>query len=171
MTMANGVSRISQPIAVTPRCLFCIAVTPCAPLRNRRADAAPDRAAGAARVPIEPDPGGLADQVLLRHVAPGAPVVAVIAVVTHHQIMPRRHIADKRRRAHPARGVLVAAYVAAQAAALARGQERCAVERHRAEDRLVLMGAELLARQRQVDVAAVVEALRPNIELHRLAVD
>ncbi len=69
--IANGVSRISQPIAVTPRCLCthrCNSLTRVS--RYGLADAAPDGPARALRVPIEPDLGRLADQILPRDVSP-----------------------------------------------------------------------------------------------------
>src|SRR2546430_3570558 len=109
--------------------------------RNGGADAAPHGTAGAAQIPIEPDPGRPADQVLLGHIAPAAPVVAVVAIVAHHQIMPRRHVADKRVHAAAAGGVLVPADVAAHAAAVARRQPRLTVQPHRAEYFLVLVPA------------------------------
>src|ERR1700732_1043376 len=124
-------------------------------LRNGGTHAAPDGTAGAAQVPIEPDPGRPADQVLLGHIAPAAPVVAVVTVVAHHQIMPRRHVADKRL--HPAAGrrVLLAADVAAHAAAVARRQHRLTIQRHRTEYRLVFMAAETLLGPHQVHITAV----------------
>src|SRR5207302_152336 len=100
--------------------------------------------ASAAPIPIAPVPGRPADQVLLGHIAPAAPVVAVVAIVAHHQIMPRRHVADKRLHAAASGGVLVPADVAAHAAAVARRQHRLTIEGHRTEYGLVLMAAETL---------------------------
>src|SRR5438034_4023027 len=140
-------------------------------LRNCGADAAPHGTAGAAQIPIEPDPGRPADQVLLGHIAPAAPVVAVVTVVAHHQIMPRRHVADKRVHAAAAGGVLVPADVAAHAAAVARRQHRLTIQRHRTEYGLVLMAAETLLGPRQVHITAVGVPVLPEGEVHRLAVD
>src|ERR1700726_4562461 len=108
-------------------------------LRNGGTHAAPDGTAGAAQIPIEPDPGRPADQVRLGHVAPAAPVVAVVTVVAHHQILPRRHVADKRLHAAASGGVLVPADVAAHAAAVARRQHRLTIQRPPAEYGLVFM--------------------------------
>src|SRR5882762_1411751 len=105
-------------MAVTPCCLLridayprncCLQTETCAPLRswNGGTDAAPDGTAGAAQIPIEPDPGRPADQVLLGHITPAAPVITVVTVVAHHQIMPRRHVADKRLHPADSGGVLV----------------------------------------------------------------
>src|SRR2546423_7517889 len=110
--------------------------------RNGGADAAPHGTAGAAQISIEPDPGRPADQVLLGHIAPAATVVAVVAIVAHHQIMPRRHVADKRLHAAACGGVLVPADVAAHAAAVARRQHRLTIEGHPTEYCLVLIAAE-----------------------------
>src|SRR5690349_16593642 len=132
---------MSQPKNVTPRCLKRIEALPSV---DRHADAAPKGASRAMRVPIEPDPGRFADQVLLGHEAPGAPVVAVVAVVAHHQILPRGHLARPCRGSQESRGILVAADVTAQAAAVAPGQHRRAVDGHRTEYRLVLVAAKLL---------------------------
>src|SRR5213079_3388588 len=177
--IAIGVSRNSQPIVVTPFSLLRIDATPKdllpvqrpLPSWNGGADAAPQWAARAAQIPIEPDPGGPADQILLGHVTPVAPVVAVVAVIAHHQIMPRRHVADKRGHLAAAGRVLVPADVAAHAAPVAPGQHRLAIERHRAEYRLVLVPAEALHRERQVHVAAVVVLAGLDPQLKRLAVD
>src|ERR1700746_1074769 len=109
-----------------------------------RADAAPHGASRAPQVPIEPDSGRLADQILLRDITPGAAILAVVAIVSHHQIVTRRHVADERRYMDATGGVLVATHVAAHAIALAARQHRLAVERDRTEDRLVRVGAELL---------------------------
>src|SRR5437763_4524724 len=141
------------------------------PSWNGGADAAPQRAARAAQIPIEPDPGGPADQILLGHVTPVAPVVAVVAVIAHHQIMPRRHVADKRGHLAAAGRVLVPADVAAHAAPVAPRQPRLAIERHRAEYRLVLVPAEALHRERQLHVAAVVVLAGRDPPLQRLAGD
>src|SRR5437588_12853989 len=141
------------------------------PSWNGGADAAPQGAARAAQIPIEPDPGGPADQILLGHVTPVAPVVAVVAIVAHHQIMPRRHVADKRLHAAACGGVLVPADVAAHAAAVARRQHRLTIEGHRTEYGLVLMAAETLLGPRQVHITAVAVPVLLDGEVHRLAVD
>src|SRR5262249_38802232 len=145
----------------------------CAPSRNGRADPAPHGSAGAVQVPIEPDARGAADQVLLGHEAPTATVVTVAAVVAHHEVHARRHHPVKGRHADGPRGVLVAAYegVHGRAAAVAGGERRPAVDRHRAEHRLVLVLAQALVRQGEVLVAAVVVVLLGELKLHRLTVD
>ena len=43
---------------------------------------------------IHPDEERLADDVLVRHEAPVARVLRVVAVVAHHEIVARRHLAD-----------------------------------------------------------------------------
>src|SRR5215472_16834397 len=162
--MASGASRNSQPIAVTPFCLLRIETPPGTALTRApeapiepdfgrqppgpaslddRADAAPHRPARPSKVPIEPDPRRLADQVLLGHIPPGAAVVTVVAVVPHHHVVTGRHIADEGRHAHPSGRVLIAAHVAAHAVALAARQHWQAVDRHRTENRLVLVLAEV----------------------------
>src|SRR6266853_304028 len=179
-TIANGVSRTSQPIAVIPCCLLRIANPQLLPAersvrprrsRNGGTDAAPHGAAGAAQIPVEPDPGRPADQVLLGYIAPAAPVVAVVAVVPHHQIMPRRHVADKRIHAAASGRVLVPADVAAHAAAVARRQHRLTIQRHRTEYALVLMAAETFRGARQVHITAVGIAVLLDGEVNRLDVD
>src|ERR1700730_9418898 len=157
---------------LTPQTAAC-GPQACAALRswNGGADAAPDGTPGAAHIPIEPDPGRPADQVRLGHVAPAAPVVAVVTVVAHHQILPRRHVADKRLHAAASGGVLVPADVAAHAAAVARRQHRLTIQRHRAEYGLVFMAAEPLLGQRQVHITAVGVPVFPDGEFDRLAVD
>src|SRR5438552_14611052 len=139
--------------------------------RNGGADAAPHGTAGAAQIPVEPDSGRPADQVLLGHIAPAAPVVAVVAVVAHHQIMPRRHVADKRIHAAASGRVLVPADVAAHAVAVAPRQHRLTIQRHRTEYALVLMAAETFRGARQVHITAVGIAVLLHGEVHRLAVD
>src|SRR5277367_6318360 len=89
-------SRITQPIAVTPR--WCLRIDPLsraleaavASLLYGGADPAPRRSAGALRIPVEPDTGRLTDQVRLGHEAPDPAILAVVAIVTHHQILSRR---------------------------------------------------------------------------------
>src|SRR2546423_15142052 len=99
---------------LTPRLLLVRTATRAARRsRNGGADAAPHGTAGAAQIPIEPDPGRPADQVLLGHIAPAAPVVAVVAIVAHHQIMPRRHVAANRPHAAACGGVPLPASAAA----------------------------------------------------------
>src|SRR5256884_9147602 len=156
---------------LTPDCRLRTATCGARRSRNGGADAAPHGTAGAAQVPIEPDPGRPADQVLLGHIAPAAPVVAVVAIVAHHQIMPRRHVADKRSHAAASGGVLVPADVAAHAATVARRQHRLTIEGHRTEYGLVLMAAQTLLGARQVLITAVAVPLLLDAEVHRLAVD
>src|ERR1700722_7547496 len=94
--MAKGMSRITQPIAVTPR--WCLRIdslsraleTAVASLLYRGADPAPRGSAGALRIPVEPDTGRLTDQVRLGHATPDPTILAVIAIITHHQILSRR---------------------------------------------------------------------------------
>src|SRR6185437_5106835 len=114
--MASGVSRNSQPIKVTPRC--------CARMQtslDRHTDPLPLRAARAAPIPIEPDPRRLADQVGLGHKAPGPSVVAVVAVISHHEVHTRGDVRDELLAfAEQTRGPLVsAAQIAARVAPVA----------------------------------------------------
>src|SRR5689334_4694905 len=88
---AMGMSRNTQPIAVTPRCLRM-----CPPgyrSIDLGADAAPvdDLRQRALRVEIEPDSRRLADQILVGDVAPLAAVFAVVAIVADHQVLAGRH--------------------------------------------------------------------------------
>src|SRR6266496_1840908 len=46
-------------------------------------------------VPVEPDEERLAADVVVRHETPVPAVVAVIAIVTHHQVLTGRHPACK----------------------------------------------------------------------------
>src|SRR5882757_375787 len=89
---------MSQPIAVRPRC--CVRIDAlsrkCCKLTSasldRRPHPAPGGAARALRVPIEPDSCGFADQILFGHEAPDTAVLAVVAVVAHHEVLPGRHV-------------------------------------------------------------------------------
>src|SRR5690606_35373095 len=47
--------------------------------------------AAVGRIPVQPDEERLAHQVLLRYRTPVAAVVAVVAVVAHHEVVPFRH--------------------------------------------------------------------------------
>src|ERR1700691_1963480 len=100
-TMATGPSSHSQPINVTPRCEWRMSRLPFGypwsvglgpMLLDAVPDAAPDRAAGAVQVPIEPDSGRFADQMILRHEAPVAPIVTIIAIIADHKVLARRHL-------------------------------------------------------------------------------
>src|SRR5687767_11408455 len=80
------------PIIVMPRCLCCIPVS----LRNLSdagSHAVPEQVPAAVRVERQPDRLGLADDVVLGHVTDFAvtTVLAVVAVVAHHEVMARRH--------------------------------------------------------------------------------
>ena len=48
-------------------------------------------------VPVEPDEECPAADVVIGHEAPVAAVVAVVAVVAHHQVVARRHLAGEPR--------------------------------------------------------------------------
>src|ERR1700694_1504342 len=93
-TMAIGMSKKSQPMTVTPRCLLCMVVLRCGLLVNVGANAAPDRAARTLQIPIEPDSRGFADQMILRDEAPDTAVLAVVAIVAHHEVLAGRHFND-----------------------------------------------------------------------------
>src|ERR1700684_3011586 len=45
----------------------------------------------AMQVPIEPDSGRFADQMILRHETPITPVITVVAIVADHQVIAGRH--------------------------------------------------------------------------------
>src|SRR5256885_2687227 len=156
---------------LTPDCRLRTATCGARRSRNGGTDSAPHGTAGAAQIPIEPDPGRPADQVLLGHIAPAAPVVAVVTIVAHHQIMPRRHVADKRLHAAASGGVLVPADVAAHAAAVARRQHRLTIEGHRTEYGLVLMAAQTLLRPRPGHITTLAVPVLRYGEVHPLAAD
>src|ERR1700688_1530457 len=61
-------------------------------LLDAAADPTPDRPAGAMQVPIEPDSGRFADQMILRNETPVAAIVTVIAIVADHQVLARRNL-------------------------------------------------------------------------------
>src|ERR1700743_1272990 len=92
--MAIGMNRINHPIAVTPR--WCLRIEAHSSF-DRGADPAPRRSAGALRIPVEPDTGRLADQVRLGHEAPDPAILAVVAIVAHHEIVSGRHRATPHR--------------------------------------------------------------------------
>src|ERR1700719_2797406 len=98
-------------MAVIPR--WCLRIDPLSPaletasvsLLDCGADPAPRGAAGALRIPVEPDPGRLADQVCLGYEAPDPAVLAVVTIVAHHQILSgRNHAAPHRAVAQQCRG-------------------------------------------------------------------
>src|SRR3546814_16188669 len=43
-------------------------------------------------VPVHPDRKCPPNQILFRHEAPKAPVLAIIAIITHHEIVPRWYL-------------------------------------------------------------------------------
>src|SRR5437016_2553029 len=51
------------------------------------------RSEAAELVQVQPDEEGFADDVLVRDEAPDPAVARIVAVVTHHEVMPRRHSA------------------------------------------------------------------------------
>src|SRR5579872_1804808 len=159
---AVGSSRKIQPMSVTPVCLERIAF-----LResfDRGADAAPVRTACALEIPIEPDSRRLADQIVLGHEAPDTPVLAVVAIVAHHQVHAGGYVLDDRwqlREAVLSRVLIRApAEIPTRFAPVAtrrwRGPD---VQRHRAHHRLVHMLAEVLHGQLHIQIAAVVVGL------------
>ena len=60
-------------------------------LLDNRADARKIDATGLA-VPIHPDCKRPPNQLIFRHEAPEAPVLAIIAIIAHHEIVPCRHL-------------------------------------------------------------------------------
>src|ERR1700691_2785667 len=97
--IASGTSSTSQPMNVIPCCLRIIAFLRTAIVRSvyllpdpvpaQRPAAVPP--VPALPVPIEPDSGRLADQILFRHESPYPAVGAVVAIIADHQIMARRY--------------------------------------------------------------------------------
>src|SRR6185295_15465829 len=90
MTMAMQITTI--PTRVTPRWFFMDHL-------SLKFPDAPQL------VEIEPDEKRLPDDILVRHEAPYAAVRGVVAIVAHHEVVPRRHGADH------ALGIVVAIFV------------------------------------------------------------
>src|SRR5579872_3095738 len=97
---ATGTSRMIQPINVTPRCEWrMIETRSLCLLLDLVSYTPPNGSAAALQVPIEPNSGRLADQMVLRHESPVAAVGAVVAVVADHQVLTRGD--DQFRRITP----------------------------------------------------------------------
>src|ERR1700752_91974 len=93
-TIPTGIRMRIQPRNVTPRSRWRILPPVDFDLVDRIADAAPDRPLRT--VPIEPDPDRLADEVALGYEAHTlvAAVLAVVAVVTHEEVVSLGHDVD-----------------------------------------------------------------------------
>src|SRR3954471_14811089 len=91
MVSAMGMSRNTQPIAVTPRCLR-ISPPGCRSI-DLGADATPvdEFRQRALRVEIEPDSRRLADQIRVGDEAPLAAIFAVVAIVADHEVLAGRN--------------------------------------------------------------------------------
>src|ERR1035441_5813617 len=130
------------------------------------------RPAGTMQVPIEPDSRRFADQMILGHETPVAPVGAVVAIITDHQVIAWGHdhfarIAAVVLAGHRRLDALIGAFEPTIAGRAGRGAEFLG---SRGRERMVSVLCEEFGRQAHVVVAAVVKA-SVALQGHRLAVD
>src|SRR5687768_5569156 len=84
-------SVMTNPMRVMPLCLCFIKLLPLVPMDPPSADARADALELHTLVDAQPDQERLAPQLPLRQHAPVSAVVAVVAIVAHHEIMTVRH--------------------------------------------------------------------------------
>src|ERR1700730_8328089 len=92
MASIASAATTTKPMRVRPRCRWRVLIC-CLPSPDRAADPLERQTADV--IPVEPDEKRFAANVIIRHETPVAAVVAVVAVITHHEIATFGDLAGK----------------------------------------------------------------------------